>query len=696
MIAAPCSQPRRLPVVLVLLSLSVAGSLGATPQRQSETGSQPGRATAYYHYTLAHLYEQLAAEHMRREYLNRAVEEYEAAIKADPEASYIRLQLVGLYAKFNRLDEAVAEAQKILADDPQNTEVRKLLGESYAQYAFDRRGSIDQEMLGNAIKQFEKVIEIDPSEQDVLLQLASLYRAAQNPAKAEGMLQKLLEAEPESSRGLATLGFLYLDMGDPQRAIEQFEKIRKAGQADQRALAGLAQAYEQAGENAKAAEIYREFVDEGGNRGNSLPARRAWANNLLMAGRYDEALEQYQILAGAEPDNAENHLRLSQIYREKRRFDDARESLRKAAEVAPEQMQLEINYNLVMLLADEGKNEEAITALEQLIKDTEKDSYSPAETRARVMLFEQLGAMNRTHGHTEEAVKAFTSMGELDEDARPRAQIHIIESYRQGRDFEKALERSKAAVEIYPKNGAVVSMRATVLAETGDAEAGAELLRKLLDGSEQDRDIYLSMAQAYEKGKLHDKAIEAAAKAEELAKTDRDRIAVWFTYGSVLERAKRYDEAEEKFSQVLQLDPENAAALNYLGYMLADLDRRIDDAHDMIQKALDIDPDNGAYLDSLGWVYYRQERYELAERFLLRSLEQFNTDPVVHSHLGDVYFKLGKNAQAKTHWQRSLEEWERSPKADRDPVEIKKVRDKLAQIETRVSSNSSETKNEKP
>jgi tetratricopeptide (TPR) repeat protein len=239
-------------------------------------------------------------------------------------------------------------------------------------------------------------------------------------------------------------------------------------------------------------------------------------------------------------------------------------------------------------------------------------------------------------------------------------------------------------------------MRATVLAETGDANAGAELLRKLLDDSELDRDVYLSLAQVYEKGRMHDQAIEAAAKAEELAKTDREKMAVWFTYGSVLERAKRFDEAEEKFTQVLRIDPDNAAALNYLGYMLADIDRRIDDAHDMIQKALDIDPDNGAYLDSLGWVYYRQERFELAERFLRRSLEQFKSDPVVHSHLGDVYYKLGNNEQAKEHWQRSIEEWERSPKADRDPAEIKKVRDKLAQLETRMSSNSSETKNEKP
>ena len=696
MIAASCSQPRRLPVVLVLLSLCAAASLAAAPQKRAETVPQPDRAAAYYHYTLAHLYQQLATEHMQREYLNRAIEEYEAAIKADPSASYIRLQLVEVYAKFNRLDEAVTEAQKILAVEPRNTEVRKLLGEYYAQYAFDRRGSIDQSMLNSAIGQFEKVLEIEPADPEVLLQLSRLHRASQNPAKAETLLQKLLEADPQSSQGLTELGFLYLEMGDPQRAIEQLEKSRAAGQADQRALAGLAQAYEQAGENAKAAEIYRAFVDESGGRGNTLPARRAFANNLLMAGRLDEALEQYQILAGVEPDNAENHLRLSQIYREKRRFDDARESLRKAAEIAPEKMKLEVSYNLVLLLEEEGKSDEALAALEQLLKDTASDTYSAPEKRARVQLFEQLGALNRTHGHTEAAVKAFTAMGELDEEARPRAQIQIIESYRQGRDFDKAVETSKSAVEEFPKDRAIVSMRATVLAETGDSQAGAELLRKLLDGGEFDRDVYLSLAQVYEKGKMHDEAIEAAAKAEQLAKTDREKMAVWFAYGSVLERAKRFDEAEEKFSQVLRIDPDNAAALNYLGYMLADLDRRIDDAHDMIQKALDIDPDNGAYLDSLGWVYYRQERFELAERFLRRSLEQFKSDPVVHSHLADVYYKLGNNAEAKKHWQLSLEEWDRSPKADRDPVEIKKVRDKLAELETRVTSNSSETKSEKP
>jgi tetratricopeptide (TPR) repeat protein len=693
-IAAPHSQPRRSSLALILLPLCLAAALSAGPQQPGETVSQPDRATAYYHYTLAHLYQQLAAEHMRREYLSRAVEEYQAAIKADPESDYIRLKLIELYASFNRLDDAVTEAQKILADDPGNVEVRRMLGKFYAQYAFDPRGSVDQGMLNSAIEQFEKILDVDAADQEALLQLSALYSAAQNPSKAEGVLKKLLEVDPGSSRGLTSLGFLYLNMGDPQRAVGQFEKVRELGQADQRALAGLAQAYEQAGENAKAAEIYRELIDEGGSGGNTLRARQALANSLLRAGRYDEALEQYQILAGAEPQNAENHLRLSQIYREKRRFDDARASLQKAAALATGRAQLDIKYNLVMLLESEGKTAEAIEALEQLIKDTEQDRYSPAEKRTRAGLYEQLGVLNRSQDRLEPAVEAFRAMAEADEESRPMALVSIVDTYRYARDYDKALERSKAAVEEFPKSRPVVSMRATVLAETGDAAAGAQSLRKLLDGGEQDRDIYLSLAQIYEKGKMYDKAVEAAQSAEKLAKTDREKIAVWFTYGSVLERAKKFDEAEAKFNQVLQLDPDNAATLNYLGYMLADLNRRVDDAHDMIQKALDLDPDNGAYLDSLGWVYYRQERFELAERLLVRSLEQFKQDPVVHSHLGDVYYKLGRTEQAREHWRRSLEEWERGPKADRDSAQIKQVRDKLGQLEARMSSASTESKEE--
>ncbi len=75
-----------------------------------------------------------------------------------------------------------------------------------------------------------------------------------------------------------------------------------------------------------------------------------------------------------------------------------------------------------------------------------------------------------------------------------------------------------------------------------------------------------------------------------------------------------------------------------------------------------------------------------------RSLEQYKHDPTVLSHLGDVYFKLGKQSEAKAHWERSLEEWQKSAQSDRDPVETAKLRKKLSELEPELSSNTNNKK----
>ena len=59
-------------------------------------------------------------------------------------------------------------------------------------------------------------------------------------------------------------------------------------------------------------------------------------------------------------------------------------------------------------------------------------------------------------------------------------------------------------------------------------------------------------------------------------------------------------------------DPEHAAALNYLGYMLAERGERLDESVELIKRALAIDPDNGSYLDSLGWAYFKDGKLDLA------------------------------------------------------------------------------------
>src|SRR6266481_549671 len=132
---------------------------------------------------------------------------------------------------------------------------------------------------------------------------------------------------------------------------------------------------------------------------------------------------------------------------------------------------------------------------------------------------------------------------------------------------------------------------------------------------------------------------------------------------------KKNEAAEAEFRKVLQVNPANAGALNYLGYMLADRNVRLQEALQLITKALEKEPNNGAYLDSLGWVYYRLGRLPEAEENLRRALAKTPRDATVHDHLGDVLLHQSKVKEAIVQWQASLKEWESSAPADLEPAE---------------------------
>ena len=163
------------------------------------------------------------------------------------------------------------------------------------------------------------------------------------------------------------------------------------GEASPNHLKALGAAYERAGEYGKASKVFEQLLEKGGN---SLQNRGSLAHNLVLSGQFERALKEYQELVKAQPRNSEHHLRLSQIYRQLRRFREARESLREAEVLDPQS--LEIKYNDVLLLETEGKTLEAVQALTKLLDATVKDSYSPREERNRAMFYEQLGMLYRT------------------------------------------------------------------------------------------------------------------------------------------------------------------------------------------------------------------------------------------------------------------------------------------------------------
>jgi tetratricopeptide (TPR) repeat protein len=105
---------------------------------------------------------------------------------------------------------------------------------------------------------------------------------------------------------------------------------------------------------------------------------------------------------------------------------------------------------------------------------------------------------------------------------------------------------------------------------------------------------------------------------------------------------------------VLKLDPQNAEALNFIGYLYADKGIRLDEAEALIKKALALKPGNGYMIDSLGWVYFRQNRLDDALRHLKEASEALPEDAAISEHLGDVYAKLGQIKEAIDAYERAL------------------------------------------
>src|SRR5580698_8052819 len=135
------------------------------------------RAVAYYHYTVAHMYEEQVTVYGRSELANKAMEEYRLAIEADPSSEFLTSGLAELYVKTGRIRDAVIEAQDIIKRDPTNLEAHKLLGRIYLRSLGDMPGGTGSDnVLKLAIEQYEQIVKIEPNSVDDHLRLGRLSR----------------------------------------------------------------------------------------------------------------------------------------------------------------------------------------------------------------------------------------------------------------------------------------------------------------------------------------------------------------------------------------------------------------------------------------------------------------------------------------------------------------------------------------
>lgn len=669
----------------------------AAPSASPGQASTPNRGQAYYHAALADLYEEQAINSGRPEFVQHAIDEYKYAINADPTSSQLHEGLADLYFRTGRAKEAESTARELLKSHPDSIPAHKLLGRIYLRQLGEQQNAPSSSSptgntLDQAIGEFEKIVALQPKSVEDRMVLGQLYTVKHQTAKAEEQFKVAQDIEPDSEEVVLNLARVYAEGNDLDRAVKVIEAVPQADRTARMEFT-LGASYEQLKRPKDAITAYKRASEM---QPGDVPTMNALGQALLNDGQLDAALKNYKALAQADPDDAGALIHIAEIQRRQGKYEDALTTIRKARKKDPEN--LEAGYNEGLLLDVLGHYEESSAIYEKMVDQTShaNGAYTAEEKNNRGIFLERLGAVYHEQNKLDEAVATYQKMIDMGGDSATRGYQLQVDAYNDARMFQKAVEVSKQAVAANPNDRDLKLMLAGELVDEGKTDEGLNMAKAMLDNSDKDRPVYYALGNIYTRLRRWKDAEDALAKGTPLATKKEDKLYLLFLKGALADRQKHMEQAEGYFKQALELDPNNAMTLNYMGYMYADKGVRLPEALKLVRKAVESEPMNGAYLDSLGWVYFKMGEYELAEENLRQAVERDQTDPTVHDHLGDLYEKTGRIRQAAAQWELSLAGYQKTPATDMDPADMAKVQHKLEGAHVRLAKQETTTGVAKP
>ncbi len=610
-------------------------------------------ARSYYHFSLAKTYE---AE--RR--FSEAISEFEKALALDPESSHLHFEFGRTLLQASEIRRGVQELEESIRLDPENFRPHLLLGQVRRRYAETGQG----QMLDQALESFQRVLELEPDHPEALYYLGELFLLKGEPARAVENLERLNRVRPEFVQGAVLEARAQLAMGNAERAVELLERARELDPDTPGLSEFLGRVYEQQGQDQKALDALQEALESA----PTLELRFRIGVLLGRVGRPAEAIEMLKAVAQEARDDSPIVLELGKLYSEVRNYSKAVESFQQVLQSEPDNT--EANYYQAVALRAMGKRQEAIARVQHLLglAEAQEESENSQEYRRRLQSF--LAVLYQDDRQFDKAVALFRQLQEEEPD-NFRWTLGLIYALKEQGALKEALSASRELLQAYPDNLDVQITNAQMLSESGRLSEAVQLLSGLMDQHPQEENYYLAASQLYSDHKQFQRAEELLRRGLE-TRTDSERLA--FQLAAMLERQGKFELAEEGFRRILQANPNHAAVLNYLGYMLADRGSRLQEARDYIERAVRLDPHNGAYLDSLGWVYYQLNQLDLAETNLIQAAQINDSDPTILEHLGDLYLKLGDYAKARAYYLRSVRFAE-------DSGERVKVERKLASVD---------------
>ena len=340
------------------------------------------------------------------------------------------------------------------------------------------------------------------------------------------------------------------------------------------------------------------------------------------------------------------------------RARDAVPYLERAAGMAPTDPNL--NFQLGQMYIEAGDSRKAVQAFRRVV------DASPYSTRARLSLASAQAAVKDFQG-------AISTLAEIAED-EPSVIGQLGQYQELAGQFTEAAASYTKALESQPTNANLKARRIAMLHDAKEYRQAAQFAADAQKQHPGDPRFPWLQARALFRAGDSTRAIEML---EATAKTFPKEPGIRLELADFYADSGRGADAEKLLREMLESDPSNPDALNYLGYMLARNGQKLDEAIQLVNRALKSEPDNGAFLDSLGWAHFKRGDLNEAEKYLGAAAAQLPENSEILDHLGDLYAQQGR-------WQNAIDAWSRALKGGRnDNVDPSVVQKKIDEARTK-------------
>ncbi|HYO98679.1 MAG TPA: tetratricopeptide repeat protein [Pyrinomonadaceae bacterium] len=582
-----------------------------------------------------------------REDLTAAQKAFEQAAALDPTLSEAHTALAEI-AFFFLDDQALAEREATAAIriDNNNFGAHRILSRVYALKAGLDSDKLDRAAADRAVAELKEVLRIDPNDSEALALLGEFYAATGRDAEAIEAFKRWMGApatvdtnfykvitqgrELSPDAAAARLAEALLKAGRTAESVDAIRRALAINPENNRYLALLGEAIDAGGDGQVAiTELQRMIVANPAN----LAAISLLAHAQARSGKVDEAVATLRAAITTRAGDTRE-----QQQQRRRLVDDLATVLSGA-----------LRYDEAIATYEDQLKARGITADKPLAADSDKEAARPT--------LEHILNLQRQAGRLDDALATAGRMRRLLGADDPRADFYSITVLREQGKRREALDAVRAARLKFPEMAEFLNLEAETLAELGQIEEGAALLRARITGRvEDDYPAYISIANLYLQAGRGKDAVEAARKALALVPPGNSQLLTQslIMLSSAQERAGDTKGAEESLRRILSKSPNDATALNNLGYFLAERGERLPEALDMIKRAVKSEPTNPNYLDSLGWVYFKLGQLDEAERHLNDAARRNTRSSTVQEHLGDLYQKRGKPEEARAFWRKAI------------------------------------------